>query len=130
MQPMTSLPNSTFLVVNWYMRNQVGFGDLEMLVLLDLVPSWASCSRKSDHNSANDSFRLPLSGKNSAVNAGVLGVRCQGEMGVLKLGLDAPGRAKPACSLCSKTVRWFDVSARSNYLPSVQSSKAEMICNI
>ena len=34
---------------------------------------------------------------------GVLGVRCQGEMGVRRLGLEAPGRERPACSRCSGT---------------------------
>lgn len=67
----------------------------------DLTPSWASCSKKSDQSSANDSFLVPLSGKKSVDNAGVLGVRCQGDTGTLKLGFDAPGRARPACSLCS-----------------------------
>ena len=68
-------------------------GDLD-----NLAPSCASCSRKSDHSPANDSFLPPLSGKNSDVRAGVLGVRCQGEIGVLRLGFDAPGLARPACS--------------------------------
>ena len=32
---------------------------------------------------------------------GVLGVRCHGEIGVRRLGLEAPGRERPACSRCS-----------------------------
>ena len=84
-----------------------GLAPLAMLVeredLDDLAPSWASCSKKSDHNPANDSFLpLPSSGKNSVESAGVLGVRCQGDTGVLRLGFEAPGRARPACSRCSK----------------------------
>lgn len=49
----------------------------------DLTPSRASCSRKSDQSSPRDSFLVPPSGKNSVDNAGVLGVRCQGETGTL-----------------------------------------------
>lgn len=67
----------------------------------DLTLSWASCSRKFDQSSANDSFLFPLSGKKSVDNAGVLGVRCHGDTGTRKLGFDAPGLARPACSLCS-----------------------------
>ena len=69
--------------------------------LLLLLPSRASCSKKSDQSSANDSFRLPLSGKKSLESEGVLGVRCHGETGTLRDGLDAPGLARPACSRCS-----------------------------
>ena len=84
-----------------------GFAPLAMLVDredLDVVaPSCASCSRKSDHSPASDSFLLlPSSGKNSVDKAGVLGVLCHGDTGALRLGLDAPGRARPACSRCSK----------------------------
>ena len=68
------------------------------------MPSWASCSKKSDHNSASDSFRVPPSGKKSVDSAGVLGVRCQGEIGILRFGFEAPGRARPACSRCSMLV--------------------------
>lgn len=32
---------------------------------------------------------------------GVLGVRCQGDIGTFKFGLDAPGLERPACSRCS-----------------------------
>lgn len=35
------------------------------------------------------------------VSEGVLGVRCQGETGTRRFGFEAPGRARPACSLCS-----------------------------
>ena len=31
----------------------------------------------------------------------MLGVRCHGEIGVRRLGLEAPGRERPACSRCS-----------------------------
>ena len=85
------------------------FGDLGDLALSegfgDLMPSCASCSRKSDQSSASDSFLLPLSGKKSVDNAGVLGVRCQGDSGTLRLGFEAPGRARPACSRWSAVVR-------------------------
>ena len=70
------------------------------------MPSCDSCSRKSDHNSANDSFLLLLSNEKSADSVGVLGVRCQGDTGTLRLGFEAPGRARPACSRCSV----FDIS--------------------
>lgn len=66
-----------------------------------LLPSRASCSKKSDQSSAKDSFLLPLSGKKSLDSEGVLGVRCHGETGIFRDGLDAPGRARPACSRCS-----------------------------
>ena len=82
--------------------NQGGFDELETLGDLgDLIPSCASCSKKSDHSSARDSFLVPPSGKNSVDNAGVLGVRCHGDTGTLRFGLEAPGRARPACSRCS-----------------------------
>jgi len=64
----------------------------------DLTPSCASCSRKPDQSSASDSFLLVLSGKKSVDNAGVLGVRCQGDNGARRFGFEAPGRARPACS--------------------------------
>jgi len=74
---------------------------LDILVDLDdLAPSDASLSRKSDHRPANDSFR-PLPSKVSAISDGVLGVRCHGDIGVLRFGFDAPGLASPACSRCS-----------------------------
>ena len=41
------------------------------------------------------------SGKESVDRAGVLGVRCHGETGIRRLGFDAPGLARPACSRCS-----------------------------
>lgn len=73
-------------------------GDLVSCDLGDLTPSWASCSRKLDHRSASDSFLLLLSGKKSVERDGVLGVRCHGDNGTLRLGFDAPGLARPACS--------------------------------
>ena len=84
-----------------------GFAPLAMLVdredLDVLAPSCVSCSRKSDHIPASDSFLLlPSSGKKSVDKAGVLGVLCHGDTGALRLGLDAPGRARPACSRCSE----------------------------
>ncbi len=96
----------------------------------DPLPSCASCSRKSDHSSASDSFRLLLSGKKSVDNAGVLGVRCHGEMGTRKLGFDAPGLARPACSRCSApTVSALGRGMRADKcpIPSDQPSKAAMI---
>lgn len=82
-----------------------GFTALEMLVdREDLAPSEASCSRNSDQSPASDSFRPLVSWKLSADNEGVLGVRCQGEIGVRKLGFEAPGRASPACSRCSAVI--------------------------
>lgn len=72
----------------------------------DFAPSCASCSRKSDHSSAKDSFRLLLSGKKSVDSDGVLGVRCHGEIGTRRLGFEAPGRARPACSRCSATSQY------------------------
>ena len=44
---------------------------------------------------------LAESGKESVDKAGVLGVRCQGETGTRRLGFEAPGLARPACSRCS-----------------------------
>lgn len=87
-------------------NDQAGLEPLETLVpdFGDLIPSWASCSRKSDQSSASDSFFVPPSGKKSVDNAGVLGVLCHGEIGTLRLGLDAPGLARPACSRCSVLV--------------------------
>ena len=67
----------------------------------DLIPSCASCSRKSDQSSARDSFLVPPSGKKSVERAGVLGVLCHGDNGTRRFGFDAPGRARPACSRCS-----------------------------
>lgn len=64
-------------------------------------PSCASRSRKSDHSSASDSLLDPPSGMKSEDSDGVLGVRRNGESGILSVAFDAPGRASPACSLCS-----------------------------
>lgn len=63
-------------------------------------------------------------------NAGVLGVRCQGDKGTRRLGFDAPGLARPACSRCSAPKvsalrRWMWADECS--IPSDQPSKAAMI---
>ncbi len=89
----------------------MGLGALEILVDLDVFePSCASCSKKFDHNSASDSllalWLLLLSGKRSVVSAGVLGVRWKGDMGVRRLGFEAPGLARPACSRCADVVSY------------------------
>lgn len=82
--------------------DQFGLAGPEILgELRDFPPSRASCSRKSDQSSASDSFLDPPSGKKSVDKAGVLGVRCHGETGALNIGFEAPGLARPACSLCS-----------------------------
>ena len=44
---------------------------------------------------------LAVSGKESVDKAGVLGVRCHGDIGTRRLGFEAPGLARPACSRCS-----------------------------
>ena len=95
----------------------LGALDDSLGVLGDLVPSWASCSRKSDHSSAKDSLRLPLSGKKSVASAGVLGVRCHGDIGTRRFGFEAPGLARPACSRCSARIsprasQYFDGTER------------------
>ena len=73
-----------------------------MLVDLDDLPPCASDSKNSDHKPPNDSPRPLFSdAKNSVDNDGVLGVRCQGDIGVRRLGLETPGLAKPADSLWS-----------------------------
>ena len=96
----------------------------------DLIPACASCSRKSDQSSARDSFLVPPSGKKSVDKAGVLGVLCHGDKGTRRFGLDAPGRARPACSRCSMAVRKHirDLGAQNLVLPSVQASRLAMIC--
>jgi hypothetical protein len=72
------------------------------LRLLCIPPSWASLSKKSDQSSASDSLLPPwwLS-KVASDNEGVEGVRRKGDRGILSRELEAPGRARPACSLCS-----------------------------
>jgi hypothetical protein len=62
------------------------------------TPSCDSRSKKSDHSSARDSLLVRVS---SCESDGVLGVRRNGDMGTRSALLDAPGRAKPACSFCS-----------------------------
>ena len=79
-------------------------GDLVLWDFGDCTSSCASCSRKLDHKSASDSFLLLLSRKRSVDRDGVLGVRCQGDSGTLRLRFDAPGLARPACSRCSSQV--------------------------
>lgn len=111
-------------------NNQAGLEPLETLVpdFGDLMPSLASCSRKSDHSSASDSFFVPPSGKKSVDNAGVLGVLCHGEIGTLRLGLDAPGRARPACSRCSVHVSLHRSAKRTGEAsPSVQAKRLAII---
>ena len=93
-----------------------GFEPAELLCgdLGDLTPSRASCSKKSDQRSAKDSLLVPLSGKKSVDKAGVLGVRCHGETGTLALGFEAPGRARPACSLCSVRSQYYKACSDAN----------------
>lgn len=85
------------------------------------------------------------------VSEGVLGVRCQGETGTRRFGFEAPGRARPACSLCSIVTRSKHrlhcgmnlyiqrISSRKGVqsgmgraksLPSVQDRRAAIICRI
>lgn len=76
----------------WWLPRRDGF----------ILPTSASCSRKLDHSSANDSLlEAPLS-MNSVARFGVLGVR-RGVPGTRSFPgrLDVPGRARPACSRCS-----------------------------
>lgn len=89
-----------------------------------LEPSWASCSRKFDHNSARDSLLVLFSGNRPVVSAGVLGVRWKGEIGVRSVGFEAPGLASPACSRCSEEVSYLlDISIDLEaYLPSSQGA--------
>lgn len=64
-----------------------------------------------------------VSGKNSEDSEGVLGVRWNGDIGIRKLLLEAPGLASPACSFCSSVQ--FKSAAMSwriwNFLGSVLS---------
>ncbi len=80
-----------------------GFGALGVRGDLDDPDSTcASCSRKFDHSSARDSFRLVRSVNNSVEVDGVLGVRWNGDKGARRVLLpEVPGRASPACSRCS-----------------------------
>ena len=112
-RPKIHLPQIYSAALRPWLSSQGGFalpavfGDESDLVLWDFgdcTPSCASCSRKLDHKSASDSFLLLLSGKRSVDIDGVLGVRCQGESGTLRLRFDAPGLARPACSRCSSQV--------------------------
>lgn len=70
-------------------------------------PSAASRSRKSCHSSASDSLLLELLAINigslALLSEGVEGVRRNGEEGMRSPKVDAaPGRARPACSRCSR----------------------------
>lgn len=112
--------------------NQGGLEPPELLGDLgDLIPSCASCSKKSDQSSARDSFLVPPSGKKSVDKAGVLGVLCHGDKGTRRFGFDAPGRARPACSRCSTVVSEQSLvfGAQKSALPSVQASRFAIICN-
>ena len=85
------------------------YGRLEFVdTLVDLEPLplfCASVSKKSVHVPASESpLDLGSEVRNSVESEGVLGVRCQGDIGVRRLGFDAPGRASPACSRCSTSV--------------------------
>lgn len=75
-----------------------------LLASFPSLPSAASLSRKSCHNSANDSLLLELLaisiGSDIELSDGVLGVRRNGDAGIPSLE-DVPGRARPACSFCS-----------------------------
>ena len=68
-----------------------------------VAPSCALRSRKPAHSSARDSLSLfeDVSLNTSVFRDGELGVRWNGDVGKRKLLLDAPGRERPACSLCS-----------------------------
>jgi len=85
----------------------VGLSVLPLLLLIPCVPSAASLSKKSCHNSAKLSLLLELLaisiGSDAALSDGVDGVRPKGDKGMRRLVvLDAvPGRASPACSRCS-----------------------------
>lgn len=67
------------------------------------APSCALRSRKPAHSSASDSLSRAddVSEKTSALREGELGVRWNGDAGRRRELLDVPGRARPACSLCS-----------------------------
>jgi hypothetical protein len=89
-------------------------------------PSLASRSRKSDHNSANDSLLLELLAMSMGslkplLSDGVDGVRRKGDMGRRRLLLEAPGRARPACSRCSGYVsfKMLHVDHRAYHLSSL-----------
>jgi hypothetical protein len=77
------------------------------------MPSCVSRSRKSDHSSARDSLLVRVS---SCESDGVLGVRRNGDMGTRRALLDAPGRARPACSFCSVTILELRRKIRDQYM--------------
>jgi len=98
-----------------------GLARLTLLWLAAILPlrnlasplSCASRSKNSDHNSASDSLLdtppVGLVRPKSEFNAGVLGVRRNGEIGTLNVPLDVPGRARPACSRCSNVEIQSDI---------------------
>lgn len=75
-----------------------------LLASFPSLPSAASRSKKSCHNSASDSLLLELLaisiGSDMELSDGVLGVRRKGDTGTPNLD-EVPGRARPACSFCS-----------------------------
>lgn len=90
-------------------------GGGEVVPLPRREPSLASRSRKSDHSSANDSLLLELLAMSIGslmplLRDGVDGVRRKGDMERRRLLLEAPGRARPACSRCSR-----DTSVPTSY---------------
>ena len=82
-----------------------------LLASFPSLPSAASRSKKSCHSSASDSLLLELlainMGSDMDASEGVLGVRRNGDMGTPSLD-DVPGRARPACSFCSKASQCDD----------------------
>lgn len=105
----------------------LGGGDVVSLPRLESSP--ASRSRKSDHNSANDSLLLELlaisMGSFIPLNDGVEGVRLKGDIGIRRLLFDAPGRASPACSRCSVKVSVYvkgSTTVRRTIRPAQQRS--------
>lgn len=89
------------LIYVYLYANHHGFGPW-FLFFASSCPVCDSCSRKFDHSSASDSLlAVPLS-MNSAASVGVLGVWGIGVLEALSFpALEAPGRARPACSRCS-----------------------------
>lgn len=80
----------------------LGGGDVGSLPLRESD----SRSKKSDHSSAKDSLLLELLAMSMGsfmplLREGVDGVRRKGDIGILRLLFEVPGRAKPACSFCS-----------------------------
>ena len=89
----------------WYPHPPILYFLLDMLVvrewLLPLEPPSLSRSRNSANAVPTESC-LPRPSKSpAAIRDGVLGVRFHTEIGVRRLGFDAPGRARPARSCWS-----------------------------